>query len=62
MYRAGAWALNKLAGGHYGLGCVEWREKEYKKAAERFYRAFHFDLGREDALHWYRRAEGEGHA
>ena len=62
LYRAGAWALNKLARWHYGFGALELREKRYQRAAERFYMAFHLDPGREDALYWYERAKAEGHA
>jgi hypothetical protein len=56
-YRLGAWALRDLAGWYYIFGCLDWKEKKYKKAAERFYTAFHLDRNREDALNWYRRAK-----
>jgi hypothetical protein len=62
LYRAGAWVLRRLAGWHYGFGALEWREKRYQRAAERFYTAFHLDPGREDACYWYWRAKAQRHA
>lgn len=56
-YRLGMWALKDLASWYYIFGCLDWKEKKYKKAAERFYLSFHLDRNREDALNWYWRAK-----
>jgi len=61
-YRFGMWGLKDLADWYYIFGCLDWKEKKYKKAAERFYICFHLDRNREDALNWYRRAKEEGNA
>jgi len=61
-YRLGMWGLKDLAGWYYIFGCLDWNEKKYKKAAERFYISFHLDRNREDALNWYRSANALSNA
>lgn len=56
-YKLGQWAIKDLASKHFILGVLDWKEKKYKEAAERWYRAFHLDPERADALHWYLRAK-----
>jgi len=61
-YRLGQWALRDLAGWYFVFGSLDWKGKNYKKAAERFYTSFHLDRNREDAFNWYRRAKEQGNA
>jgi len=61
-YRLGQWGLKDLAGWYYIFGCLDWKEKKYEKAAERFYTSFHLDRNREDALNWYWRAKEQANA
>jgi hypothetical protein len=35
----------------------DWREKKYKEAAERWYRAWHLDPDHQEAVNWYWRAK-----
>lgn len=59
-YRVGMWALRDLARWYYVFGCLDWKDKRFKKAAEHFYTAFHLDRNHDEALYWYRRAKDEG--
>lgn len=56
-YRLGNWAIKDLAGWHYIIGCLDWRDKKYKKAAEHWDKAWRLDPDRTDALRWYWRAK-----
>ena len=59
-YRFFRWILKNLASWYYSFGSLDWKEKKYKRAAERFLTSFHLDSNREDALYWYRRAKDTG--
>jgi hypothetical protein len=61
-YRLGMWALRDLAGWYYAFGCADWKDKNFKKASERFETAFHLDRNHTDALYWYWRAKDERNA
>ena len=58
-FRLGMWAKKDLAGWHYVKGMLNWRDRKYKRAAENWYRSFHLDPDRQDAIYWYKRAREE---
>jgi hypothetical protein len=62
QYRVSRWILKKLAGWYYDFASLDWNEKKYKKAAERFLTAFLLDRNCEDALYWHSRAKDAGNA
>jgi len=55
-YRLAHRAMRDLALTHYMLGVHEWNAGRYRKAAEDWYKAFHLDSDRQDAIDWYLRA------
>jgi hypothetical protein len=55
-YRLGTWATKTLAVWHYGQAVVDWKAGYYERAAESWYRSFHLDPDRQEAIHWYQRA------
>lgn len=56
-YRLGMWGMKDLASTHYMLGILDWKEKKYKAAAERWYNADQLDPDHKEALRWYWRAK-----
>lgn len=56
-YRFAHWCLRDLAGWHYAFGSVDWREKKYEAAADRFFKAWDLDPEHADASYWYWRAK-----
>lgn len=56
-YKLGQWCLKDIAGWHYAFAMVDWRQKKYKAAAERFYNAWNLDPENEAASRWYWRAK-----
>lgn len=56
-YRLGSWITKDLAGWHYVKGMLAWKDNQYERAAESWYRSFCLDPDREDAIYWYKRAK-----
>ncbi len=56
-YRAADWLIRDLAGWHYAIGIVEWREGRYEQAAARWETTFCLDPNRADADYWYHEAK-----
>lgn len=56
-YRLAAWAVKDLSEWHYMGGILDWREGQYKKAAERWYKTLILDPDNLQAGYWYRRAK-----
>lgn len=56
-YRFSHWCLREIAAWHYAFGNVDWREKKYEAAANRFFRAWDLDPEHSDASYWYWRAK-----
>jgi len=54
--RTAAWAIKDLASAAYINGIFAWRSSNYQDAAEYWYRSFHLDPNRNDAIYWYKRA------
>lgn len=57
LYKLGQRCLKEIAGWHYAFAAVDWRQKKYKAAAERFYNAWSLDPEQEEAAYWYWRAK-----
>jgi hypothetical protein len=55
-YRLATWATKDLAGWHYVQGMLNWRDGKYEQAAQSWYKSFHLNPDREDAIYWYKRA------
>lgn len=55
-YRVSSWILKKLAGWYYDFASLDWKNKKYRDARERFLTAFLLNSNLEDALYWHRRA------
>ena len=55
-YRLGAWVTKDLAGWHYVKAMLAWEAGDYEGAAESWYRSFHLDPDRQNAIYWYKRA------
>jgi hypothetical protein len=56
-YRLASWAIRDLAWWHYVHGMLDWREGNYKRAAERWYKSFRLDPDRNEAIYWHKRAK-----
>jgi len=56
-YRMSNWILKKLADWYYDFASLDWNDKKYKDASERFLTAFLLNSNLDDALYWYWRAE-----
>lgn len=56
-YKLGQSATKGLASHHYIQGMLDWKEKKFKKAADRWHKAWHLDPDRLDAAYWYQRAK-----
>jgi hypothetical protein len=56
-YRLGHKSIKHIAISHYIKGMLNWRDKNYEKAAENWYNSFHLDPDRQDSSYWYWRAK-----
>lgn len=56
-YRLGMWGIKDLAGIQYMLGVLDWKDKKYKEAVERWYRAIVLDPDHREASYWYWRTK-----
>lgn len=56
-YKLGSWTTKRIASFHYIVGLADWKERNYGKAAERWYTAWHLDPDRQDAVDWYWQAK-----
>jgi hypothetical protein len=56
-YRFGQWAIKDLADTHYIQAVLDWKNKNYKEAAERCYKAWTLNPEHRDANYWYWRAK-----
>jgi hypothetical protein len=56
-YRMAGWATKDLASWHYVRGIWKWKCGDYEGAAESWYRTFHLDPDRQEAIHWYKWAK-----
>ncbi len=56
VYRIGRWLIKDLADHHYIIGMLDWKEKKYSKAADRWYKAWCLNPNLDEAAHWYWRA------
>ena len=55
-YRVSSWILKELAGWYYNFASLDWKDKKYKDARERFLTAFLLNSNLEEALYWHYRA------
>jgi len=56
-YKLGLICLKEIAGWHYAFGSIDWRQENYKSAANHFLKAWHLDPNHEEAGDWYWRAK-----
>ena len=56
-YRFGQLCLKEIAGWHYAFGNVNWRQQQYKAAANHFFTAWDLDPENKNASYWYWRAK-----
>jgi len=56
-YRLAQWAIRDLAETYYIAGMHDWKAKDYKKAAERWSKAWTLNPDHNDASYWYGRAK-----
>lgn len=56
-YKLGQLCLRELASWHYTYGMLDWREKKYLSAMERFYKAWDLNPENKEAGYWYWRAK-----
>lgn len=62
LYRLSQWCIKDLANWHYIFAMTDWKKKDFKAAARRFYNAGDLCPDNEEAAYWYwearKRSEG----
>jgi hypothetical protein len=53
----GAWLIKDLGDHHYIQGMLDWRERNYAKAAAHFYKSCRLNPNHDEAAYWYWRAK-----
>lgn len=61
-FRLGLWGVKDLAETYYIIGIHDWREKDYKKAAEHWSKAHALNPDHKDAAYWHGRAREAGNS
>jgi hypothetical protein len=56
-FKLASFGMKDLAGWHYAQGALAWKKGNLKRAAESWYKSFHLDPDRQDAIIWYKRAK-----
>lgn len=64
-YKFGRWLMNNLADHYYMNGILGWRKRNYREAADNWYKAWSLNPDHDEAAYWYWRAKqlsssGEG--
>lgn len=56
-YRLGQWIMKDSARMYYHFGVEEWKKKNYRRAAEYFYRSHILDPENDETWYWHKRAK-----
>jgi hypothetical protein len=56
-YRLGQWLMKDSARMFYSFGVQEWKKKNFREAAEYFYKSWELDPEGKEASYWYNRAK-----
>ncbi|HJQ24949.1 MAG TPA: hypothetical protein VKA60_13610 [Blastocatellia bacterium] len=56
-YRLAQWLIKDLADHHYIAGMLDWKEENYKAAAEHWHKAWCLNRDLKEAWYWYERAK-----
>ena len=56
-FKLASLGIKDLAAWHYAQGALAWKNGNFRRAAESWYKSFHLDPDRQDAINWYQRAK-----
>lgn len=56
-FKLASLGIKDLACWHFTQGTLAWKQGNFKRAAESWYKSFHLDPDRQDAISWYKRAK-----